>query len=613
MSEPSDEFSNVGFAKTYMIPALFIFMLPVLSYLFFDHVEATVDEEVRQQFLQDIRASVEMDAAEKAKQIQFVEENDFSDLLVLDPQYEDYITEQGLFDYATFRWMNRLAAISILTSMGVFLLGGVCVVFSLRSQYVQYLSLLVGWHVLRINAAIQALIQGVLLVTLSYWVTAFWFEIYIVKLIIIIGIMAICGVFLVIKAIFERSDTDSVVEGKVITRDDPMPLWEDLRVICQKVGTQLPDQVIAGIDDSFYVTEHPVTVGEKKYTGRTLFVSLSLLKQLDGEEANAILAHEMAHFSGEDTMYSLKIFPLLNRYDMYLYRLYEGGITIGVFYYMNCFRAMFELSLRKISREREYRADAIAAQVTSAHDFASALLRVVAYSQYRTQVQTDLFDEEQALETANIAEQIENGFQEYSISFASDKGLGEVESAHPFDSHPPLHQRFEAIGVRLEPESAKQMLMYAGNGLWFDNIRDAHQLERQQWDEFEEMFRKYHEESLAYRYVPETDQETELVLKYFPPRSFTGKDGDLQITFDKIEHAKWNNSIGFGDIKDMSLDDSNNLTINYQTTAKVTTDRIRLGKFGKEHQEILDVINLYYGRHMAAAEYLKEKGLETNE
>ena len=86
-----------------------------------------------------------------------------------------------------------------------------------------------------------------------------------------------------------------------------------------------------------------VTVDGKEHHGKTLFVSLALLKHLHATEANAVLAHEMAHFSGQDPLYSKKISPLLLRYGNCLQSLYDNVITRPVFYFMLCFRALFEL------------------------------------------------------------------------------------------------------------------------------------------------------------------------------------------------------------------------------------------------------------------------------
>src|SRR5262249_13420239 len=154
-------------------------------------------------------------------------------------------------------------------------------------------------------------------------------------------------------------------------------------------------------------------------TGKTLFVSLPLLKQLQSAEADTILAHEMAHFSGNDTLYSKRISPLLLRYQAYLAALHEGAITRPVFHFMLCFRALFELSIRKLSREREFRADSIAAAITSPRDFVSALMRTVAYSKFRAAVENELFKQERAMETVDVSKRVELGFHEYAVAFAS--------------------------------------------------------------------------------------------------------------------------------------------------------------------------------------------------
>ena len=75
------------------------------------------------------------------------------------------------------------------------------------------------------------------------------------------------------------------------------------------------------------------------------------MRVLQGAEADAVMAHEMAHFSGQDTLYSKKISPLLSRYGLYLQALYAGGISRPVYYYMLCFRGLFEISLRRLGRQ----------------------------------------------------------------------------------------------------------------------------------------------------------------------------------------------------------------------------------------------------------------------
>jgi Zn-dependent protease with chaperone function len=79
------------------------------------------------------------------------------------------------------------------------------------------------------------------------------------------------------------------------------PVIQPIDRLSHEIGTAAPDHVIVGIDDTFFVTEHPVAIQGARCKGRTLFVSLSLLRTMPEDERTAVLAHELAHFSGYDT------------------------------------------------------------------------------------------------------------------------------------------------------------------------------------------------------------------------------------------------------------------------------------------------------------------------
>jgi Zn-dependent protease with chaperone function len=461
--------------------------------------------------------------------------------------------------------------------------------------------------VLRIYGALQTAAQGILLVALSFWVTALWLHFYSVKLVLLAAVLAFVAVGAVIAAIFKRTDTTRVVEGKVIDKTSALSLWNELNAICNKVGTAPPDQIIVGIDDNFFVTEHPVIVAGKTLSGRTLYVSLSLLKQMNGAEADSVLAHEMAHFSGEDTLYSKKISPLLVRYGNYLEALYNAGVTRPIFYFMHCFRALFELSLGKLSRQREFRADRIAMEITSPRDFSGAMLRVAAYSKFRDEVQQSLFSQERALQAANISQQIGEGFQTFARRFASEHDAGELATTHPFDTHPPMVERLSAVGVKLTPQYAEEMLATPGDGRWFGRIDNAQEIEREQWDEFENRFRQFHEETLAYRFLPETDEERDIVVKSFPQVFHDGLGGTLTLSCESMQFTGWPAPIPYREITQCALDDKGTLEIKYGPGGN-QKQKVRTQDF-HHREQALDAINRYYSRYLHAAAYQEQKKL----
>lgn len=600
MSHPHEDFSRLGFAKTFFLPALLIFLIPTISLILFIYIQGAYDREGRDAALQQIRADQSLTAEQRANAEELFSNVPFSQLITI-PGNEDMVSPQAAFDYTTFRWAIRFSLFSIIGGIVVIVLSAFCVVASLRSQWIQYVSLSVSWHVLRIFGAAQVLIQGVLLFALSFWITAFFLERYVPKLMVIVGILALMAIAVVIKSMFMKLNNETVVEGTVIERDASPALWQELSAICTKVDTEMPDQVIAGIDDNFFVTEQSLTVGEKNYYGRSLFVSLSLLKQLNGREADAVLAHEMAHFSGNDTLYSQKISPLLVRYDNYLQGLYEGGVSLPVFYFMNCFRALYEVSLKRLSRAREFRADRIATEVTSPRDMAGALLKIIAYSNYRVKVEQDIFQKEEVLENANVSQEIAQGFDNYAGSFMSTPDISHLRTSHPFDTHPSLEDRMKAVGCSLESPDSQVMLSEPGDGQWFQKIDGAEQLEDEQWKEYEERFRAYHEETLPYRFLPETDYELAIVLKAFPEVQLTGEEGLLTIDHTGIKHHPWESPVQFSDIQSCQMDDNGRLNF---TSTGGTPSKINLKKFkDSDQQKVIEVVERYYSRYLAAKEY----------
>ena len=604
MNQSAHSLTGASFAKTFVLPALLVFLVPVLSYLFFLHAQSTFNSDALENILGQIQADTSLAEPERERLSQFYREHPVSELMD-DEAFTTNISSETIFHYATFRWSILISAGSVLTGLGVFVLAGLFVLLSLRSPMAQYLSLSVGWHLLRLYAALQAVVQGALLIALSYWVTALWLNVYVIKLIVVVAIMALFAVGILIKAMFKRVSTQFEVDGQVITNDQEMPLWQELKRICTQLDTEPPDQVIVGINDSFFVTEHPVTVADRTYTGRSLFVSLSLLKQLHGGEADAVLAHEMAHFSGNDTLFSRRISPLLVRYENYLVALSEGGVTLPIYYFMLCFRGLYELSLSKLSREREARADRLASHTTEARYLAGALLRISAYSTYRGTVEENLFMEQEALQEANVSERIEAGFPAYAVSFLEDPAVEQMRTSHPFDSHPPLNMRLAELGAPLGSAETEAILAEPGDGRWFGYIQGAADLERQMWDTFEQQFQSIHKESLPYRFLPDTAEEQVVVEAAFPPITFQGEDGTLTLDFEKMTFTGWTEPLVFPDITTMSLNDSGQLIITRDSGSAL---KFKTTKFNLDRQEILDAINKYYGRYLAAVEFKQFSG-----
>ncbi|NOS71211.1 MAG: M48 family metalloprotease [Verrucomicrobia bacterium] len=617
-SKPS--FSKVGFLKSYLLPVLIMFLIPGFGLWFFNHVETHFDQEIRESLISQIKADQTMSAEERKQAIKFYERTSVSRILASNkPGAEEM---QKHFSpvrtrYAIFRWMKRAGLICLLTGVGAFVIVGIGVLFSFRSQRAQYWSLRVGWNVLRWFALIQVVGQGALAVALSFWVTAFWAERYYVKLILIAALFALMAVGLLVKAIFSKVVSESEFEGRLLNKEAAPSLWQRVSEMATKLNIAPPDNIFVGIDDNFFVTEHPVKVGGQRLEGRTLFASLSLLKSLSRSEADAVLAHELAHFSGEDTLYSRRISPLLGKYVHYLNALYQGGISRPVFHFMFFFWNLYQISLGKLSREREFRADRIGGELTSPKDMANALIKISAYCRYRHKVQKTLFEKEENVETMDVSARIEKGFPDFMTACVTTNELAESDTPHPFDSHPPLAGRLTSLGLNPESALKSPVNLPALGDSWFSAIDGAAEIEAEQWKAFEDMFHKVHQENLAWRFKPEGETEINHVMKYFPEVQFsTAKGLTATLNYEKVRVSEWDAPVTFASIASCRVDEHlgrQRLIIDYQAEgqAKKQNHKVHFKDFKTAQAEanFLQSFEKYYGRHMTAKKYheLKDK------
>lgn len=610
------DFSKLGFLKTYLLPALITFIIPAFGLWFFNHVQSYYDTEILNSMIPQIQADQKLTEAQRERTINFYQSNPVFKILAsnnpkakpLQDSFQSVSTR-----YTIFRWMIRIAFICLVAAVGALVLVGFGVPFSFLSQRAQYWSLQIGWVILRLFALIEVLGQGILAVALSFWVTAFWAEQYYPKLIVLAAVLALCAAALLIKAIFRKLPRFAQFSGRLLKKEAAPSLWQRVSQMAQRLNIAPPDHIFVGIDDNFFVTEHRVKVGEEQYTGRTLFASLSLLKALSRSEADAVLAHELAHFSGEDTIYSRRISPLLVKYMHYLEALYQGGISRPIFYFMFLFWNLYQLSLNKLRRQREFRADRIGSELTSPGDISQALVKIAAYCRYRHKVQSSLFEKDENVETMDVFQRIEKGFPDFMTSCVNGTELAGADTPHPFDSHPPLARRIENLG--LDPQSVLKSpgVLPAVSDSWFSTIEGAASIEAEQWQAFEESFHKAHQQTLAWRFKPEGEAEIAHVVKYFPEIQFTTTKGvTATLDYEKIRLSDWESPILYSTIIRCRKEESlgrYKLVIEYAGEGQKKQNRkIAFKDFKKNGRDLLQTFQTYYGRHLTAKNYLAQKG-----
>ena len=243
-------------------------------------------------------------------------------------------------------------------------------------------------------------------------------------------------------------------------------LFALLDELARERGTTPPETVAAGAEDGFFVTAFPRALvsgpGSRPIVtrGRILHLPMPTMATLDAAELRTVLAHELAHFSGEDTAYSTRFAPLFaglgqgaaamsvrdrafwgsTRFDRVVERAVHPQTALAV-------HALdrFSQVVAHWSRLRELEADRAAIAAGSPEALASSLLRVGLASEIaraeRAALAAQPDDAPPDLAAATVAR----------MAAAGDPAahLGD-HMPHPTDSHPPTWQRIDAAGVAVD-------------------------------------------------------------------------------------------------------------------------------------------------------------------
>ncbi|MGH8028624.1 MAG: M48 family metallopeptidase, partial [Arenimonas sp.] len=385
-------------AKTALAAILALFLLPLLTWGLARHMRAGSDEGMRAGISAYVERARDLPAAEAQVIRAFLAAHRPSDTCDGVPSPVS-TNEGGLCERYSPMWQfalaERVALWTLIAGAALLALMAALGALAFSSRRLQLRSFLAGWRVLVVASAAEIALQGAFAVWLSFWITAYFFEIYIIKLILVVAFVVAAAIFGALVAMFRRANIDNEVQGERIERDAAPALWTRLHEFADKLGTAPPDVVVAGVDANFFVTEQSLRVAGEATKGRTLFVSLPLLRVLAQDEADAVLAHELGHFVGGDTAESAALGPKLVQFDSYLEQMRTGGLTLVAFYVLHLYRLIFELALRKSSREREFAADLVAAGLVSAPALARSLVKVSAYALYRGEVEGKLFEHDE--------------------------------------------------------------------------------------------------------------------------------------------------------------------------------------------------------------------------
>jgi Zn-dependent protease with chaperone function len=259
------------------------------------------------------------------------------------------------------------------------------------------------------------------------------------------------------------------------------------------------------------VTSADVTVypGPTTHDNETLYLSLPLMRILSREELTAVIGHELGHFRGQDTKFSLKFYPIYSGTTQALAAIQtredEGASSLALlpaFAILSFFLEEFAKAERTIGRDRELEADRAGASVSSARAIATSLLKIGAFVPLWSDVRSAMVN---ALGEGKSFTNVSTLYAEAAASAAKPELLDDIAkqaTSHPTDTHPPTIARLEALGLSVETVRAEALRIDSSQS-------SAHVLER--LEELEQVLTDVEQRvllELGYAKLPETSAQT---------------------------------------------------------------------------------------------------------
>ncbi|WP_313271561.1 M48 family metalloprotease [Stenotrophomonas sp.] len=290
-----------------------------------------------------------------------------------------------------------------------------------------------------------------------------------IKLVLLSGLVALLLLWYAARIVWDslrmalrRPPLEPIqIMGQAVTAQQAPALWEFVGDIARCTHARLPDTVVVGLNEGFFVTEHPVALvnGQQLPAGRVLYLPLPYMSFMHRAEVAAVVAHELGHFSADDTAYGQRFAPIYQSLSDSILAItnehdanddgWRAWASAPASLFGKGFLRSFDEAVQHWSRKRELAADAFSTQVGGNLPAATALLR--------SAVLQGLVEEALA-HNRNAPPQQREGVLAMVRRLVDERGLPdprehlEDHQAHPLDTHPPLRARLQALGISITPE-----------------------------------------------------------------------------------------------------------------------------------------------------------------
>ena len=232
-------------------------------------------------------------------------------------------------------------------------------------------------------------------------------------------------------------------------------LWALIRSLAARLTLSPPDHALVGPELDFFVGAAPLRIDQRTVAGTSLYLSWPLLRLLSRDQAEAVIAHALAHLAGGHV-------DTGRRLDRGFRRLQEAGLrldtevmdnpaarigTLPAAIWLRQAIAALHTPATAVQRPHEFESDRRAADVVGADALLAGALMLTANAHLLAPLWTHLSTDPRAIRGAGGALPTEP-FAAAVSAWLRSEDLDELIAADAQDStHPPLGERLRAIGV----------------------------------------------------------------------------------------------------------------------------------------------------------------------
>lgn len=269
-----------------------------------------------------------------------------------------------------------------------------------------------------------------------------------IKIVAVLGIIALLTIFYMIKSLVTRVRPDD--PGRALTEAEAPELWRLVRNVAETIKTRPADEIriTHGADLAVYERgSFRAKIADS--ADRVLIIGTAVLNGFDQNAFRAVLAHEYGHFSNRDTAGGDIAFRINTDIFRTANSMAEGGTAtfynLG-FQFLRLFHFLFRRITHGASRLQEVLADRVAAYHFGAQAFTDGLNHVI-----RREVEFNHVADKEINAALGANRAIQNLYEltvneETAVKEIEDEFKSAVDRATTEDdSHPSPRDRFRYI------------------------------------------------------------------------------------------------------------------------------------------------------------------------